>query len=185
MRTRIGIKFRKSPTMCITVSMKSVEFCMNSYHCTHSNGNSIQTLRNVHTHSEKALRQWPPTIGQPYKHEKSCDLDGKHRKNVHFYCFRVYPNPICRLRAEKGAARIDIPCDSNFQIQQRRNCHRNKTPYALWNDTGAVPAAIRECQNLRPQQACLFDLPAPRASSLGKAERRNESPASGNPCHWQ
>ena len=43
----------------------SVEFCMNSYHCTHSNGNSIQTLRNVHTHSEKALRQWHPTIGQP------------------------------------------------------------------------------------------------------------------------
>ena len=24
----------------------------------------------------------------------------KHRKNVHFYCFRVCPNPICRRRAE-------------------------------------------------------------------------------------
>lgn len=48
-----------------------------------------------------------------------------------FAAFGCTPNPICRLRAEKGAARIDIPCDSNFQIQQRRNCHRNKTPYAL------------------------------------------------------
>ena len=32
---------------------------------------------------------------------KSWNFDCKHRKNVHFYCFRVYPTPICRLRAEK------------------------------------------------------------------------------------
>ena len=31
----------------------------------------------------------------------------KHRKNVHFCCFRVYPNPICRLRAERRLAQID------------------------------------------------------------------------------
>ena len=65
MRTMIGIKLRKFVSMRIIVSMKSAEFCPNLYHCTHSNGNSIQTLRNVHTHPEKALRQWHPTIGQP------------------------------------------------------------------------------------------------------------------------
>ena len=45
----IGIKLRKSPAMCITVSMKSAKFCPNPYYCTHSNGNPIQTLRNIHT----------------------------------------------------------------------------------------------------------------------------------------
>ena len=48
----IGIKLRKFPSMRITVSMKSAEFCPNPYHCTHSTGNSIQTLRNVHTYLE-------------------------------------------------------------------------------------------------------------------------------------
>lgn len=46
----IGIKLRKFPSMRIAVSMKSAEFCPNPYHRTHSNGNPIQTLRNVHTH---------------------------------------------------------------------------------------------------------------------------------------
>ena len=41
------------------------------------------------------------------KTRKSCDSDGKHRKNVHFCRFRVYPNPICRLRAERRLAQID------------------------------------------------------------------------------
>ena len=49
---------------------------------------------------------------------KGWNFDCKHRKNVHFCCFRVYPNSICRLRAEKRAAQTDIPCDSNFQTQQ-------------------------------------------------------------------
>ena len=48
----IGIKLGKFALMCIIVSMKSAEFCTNPYHCTYSNGNSIQTLRNVHTHPE-------------------------------------------------------------------------------------------------------------------------------------
>ena len=40
-----------------------------------------------------------PTI--PAKADiKSWDFDCKHRKNVHFYCFRVCPNPICRRQAE-------------------------------------------------------------------------------------
>ena len=38
---------------------------------------------------------------------KSWNFDCKHRKNVHFCCFRVYPNPICRLRAERRLAQID------------------------------------------------------------------------------
>ena len=61
----IGIKLRKSPAMCITVSMESAEFCPNPYRCTHSNGNSIQTLRNVHTHPEKVLHQEHSVIVQP------------------------------------------------------------------------------------------------------------------------
>ena len=48
----IGIKLRKFPTMRIIVSMKFAKLCSNLYHCTHSNGNSIQVLRNVHTHLE-------------------------------------------------------------------------------------------------------------------------------------
>ncbi len=36
--------------MRIIVSMKFAEFCLNPYRCTHSTGNSIQVLRNVHTH---------------------------------------------------------------------------------------------------------------------------------------
>lgn len=35
---------------------------------------------------------------------KRWNFDCKHRKNVHFYCFRVCPNPICRRRAEERAA---------------------------------------------------------------------------------
>ena len=38
---------------------------------------------------------------------KSWNFDCKHRKNVHFCSFRVYPNPICRLRAERRLAQID------------------------------------------------------------------------------
>ena len=60
----IGIKLRKFPSKRITVSMKSAELCPNPYLCTHSNGNSIQTLRNVHTHLEKALHQGRSAIGQ-------------------------------------------------------------------------------------------------------------------------
>ena len=60
MRTRIGIKLRKSPTMCITVSMKSAEFCPNPYHCTHQNDDSAE----AHTHcthiSQKSAT--PPKI---------------------------------------------------------------------------------------------------------------------------
>ena len=52
MCTMIGIKLGKFALMCIFVSMKSAEFCPNPYHCTHSKGNSFQTLRNVHTHLE-------------------------------------------------------------------------------------------------------------------------------------
>ena len=65
MRIMIGIKLRKFVSMRITVSMKSAEFCPNPYHCTYSNGNTIQTLRNVHTHPEKELHQGHSSIGQP------------------------------------------------------------------------------------------------------------------------
>ena len=65
MRTMICIKLRKFVSMRITVSMKSAKFCPNPYHCTYSNGNTIQTLRNVHTHPEKELHQGLSAFGQP------------------------------------------------------------------------------------------------------------------------
>lgn len=65
MRAMMDIRLRKFVSMRITVSMKSAEFCPNPYYCTHSNGNSIQTLRNVHTHLEKSLHQGRSSIGQP------------------------------------------------------------------------------------------------------------------------
>lgn len=41
---------------------------------------------------------------------KGWDFDCcKHRKNVHFCCFRVYPNPICRRRAEETQAASSSP----------------------------------------------------------------------------
>ena len=65
MRIMLGVKLRKFVLMRTTVCMKFAEFYPNLYHCTHSNGNSIQTLRNVHTHPEKALHQGHSSIGQP------------------------------------------------------------------------------------------------------------------------
>ncbi len=53
MRAMMGIRLRKFVSMRITVSMKSAEFCPNPYRCTHSNGNPIQTLRNVHTSGDR------------------------------------------------------------------------------------------------------------------------------------
>ena len=83
MRIMIGIKLRKFVLMRITVSMKLAEFHPNPHQCTHTS------------------RKRPfLTAILPSDNHKSYDLGGKHRKNVHFYCFRVSPNPICRRRAE-------------------------------------------------------------------------------------
>lgn len=60
MRTRIGIKFRKSPTMCITVSMKSAEFYPNPYSCTHQSNDSAEANTHcTHISQESAT---PPKI---------------------------------------------------------------------------------------------------------------------------
>ena len=60
MRTRIGIKLRKFPSMRITVSMESAKFCPNLYRCTHQNDDSAE----AHTHcthiSQKSAT--PPKI---------------------------------------------------------------------------------------------------------------------------
>ena len=58
MRTMIGNKLKKSPTMCITVSMKSVKFCPNPYHCTHSNGNSAETYTHCTHISQRNSIPW-------------------------------------------------------------------------------------------------------------------------------
>ena len=60
MRTMIGIKLKKSPTMCITVSMKSAKFCPNPYYCTHQNDDSAETYTHcTHISQESAT---PPKI---------------------------------------------------------------------------------------------------------------------------
>ena len=100
----IGIKLRKFPSMRITVSMESAKFCPNLYRCTHQNCDSAEPTRTVRTYRRKAQLHRKFFDSSQQKKRKSCDLDGKHRKNVHFYCFRVCPNPICRRRAEGKAA---------------------------------------------------------------------------------
>ena len=97
----IGIKLRKSPAMCITVSMESAEFCPNPYRCTHSLAIQFRHYA-MYTHIPKRcfIKSTLSSCNRK-QHGKSCDLDGKHRKNVHFYRFRVCPNPICRRRAER------------------------------------------------------------------------------------
>ena len=60
MRTRIGIKLRKSPTMCITVSMKSAEFYPNPYHCTHQNDDLAETYTHCTHISQESTT--PPKI---------------------------------------------------------------------------------------------------------------------------
>lgn len=87
MRTMIGIKLKKSPTMCITVSIKLAEFHPNPHQCTHTSRKRPFLTATLPSDNHKS-------------YEESYDLGGKHRKNVHFYRFRVSPNPICRRRAE-------------------------------------------------------------------------------------
>ena len=88
-------KYEIRKIMLESVSLYTLkrQFISDITQCTH-------TSRKVA--SSRALF-YRPTV----KTRKSCDLDGKHRKNVHFYCFRVCPNPICRLRAERRLAQID------------------------------------------------------------------------------
>lgn len=88
-------KYEIRKIMLESVSLYTLkrQFISDITQCTH-------TSRKVA--SSRALF-YRPTV----KTRKSCDLDGKHRKNVHFCCFRVYPNPICRLRAERRSAQID------------------------------------------------------------------------------
>ena len=103
MRTMIGIKLTEFPLMCIPVSTKLAKSCPNLYHCTHSNGN----LAEPHTHCTRISQEsafYRESLNFLEKERKYCVLDGKHRKNVHFYCFRACPNPICRRRAEERAA---------------------------------------------------------------------------------
>lgn len=83
----IGIKLSKFPSMRITVSMKLAEFHPNPHQCTHTSRKRPFLTATLPSDNHKS-------------YEKSYDLGGKHRKNVHFYCFRACPNPICRRRAE-------------------------------------------------------------------------------------
>lgn len=94
------------------------EICLNAYHGKYETSGILPESVSLYTLN----RQFNSSITQcthtsrigassmalyhrtTVKTRKSCDSDGKHRKNVHFYCFRVYPNPICRRRAEENAA---------------------------------------------------------------------------------
>ena len=67
----------------------------------------LEAPHTVRTYRRKAQLHRKFFDSSQQKKRKSCDLDGKHRKNVHFCHFRVYPNPICRLRAERRLAQID------------------------------------------------------------------------------
>lgn len=102
MRTRIGIKLRKSPTMCITVSMKSAEFYPNPYSCTHQSNDSAEaTTHCTHISQESAT---PPKILRFFSTKEAKKLRFRWQaspKCTFPAAFRECPVPICRLRAER------------------------------------------------------------------------------------
>ena len=110
--------------MRITVSMESAKFCPNLYRCTHQNCDSAEPTRTVRTYRRKAQLHREFFDSSQQKKRKSCDLDGKHRKNVHFYCFRVRPNPICRRRAEEKCGADNVV--NAAKVDSRQRCRNSK-----------------------------------------------------------
>ena len=95
------------------ISRFRLEFCPMRIAIHINMANLLKDPHTVHTTANEtgALPATLPKVLHPtistIEDIKGWDFDCKHRKNVHFCHFRVYPNPICRLRAERRLAQID------------------------------------------------------------------------------
>ena len=95
------------------ISRFRLEFCPMRIAIHINMANLLKAPHTVHTTANEtgALPATLPKVLHPtistIEDIKGWDFDCKHRKNVHFCHFRVYPNPICRLRAERRLAQID------------------------------------------------------------------------------
>ena len=87
MRTMIGIKLKKSPTMCITVSIKLAEFHPNPHQCTHTSRKRPFLTATLPSDNHKS-------------YEESYDLGGKHSAKISLHTCQEVPIPTCRLWVE-------------------------------------------------------------------------------------